>query len=100
MRVLPRSRGEALFKSAFAELGARARSELRKAPLDELAFKLLSPGLEVRPVLSNLACDPSRRGSGLGRLLCERCEEAVREWGFNSMLLQVEECNSAGLLCP
>lgn len=97
MRVLPRSRGEAIFKSAFAELGGRARNELRKAPLEELAQRLLPPELEVRPVLSNLACDPSRRGVGLGRLLCERVEEAAREWGYDSMLLQVEECNVAGL---
>jgi|TARA_B100000524_G_scaffold347592_1_gene249923 ribosomal protein S18 acetylase RimI-like enzyme len=96
MRVLPRSKGEAIFKNAFAELGGRARNELRKASLQELSARLLPPGFEVQPVLSNLACDPSRRGTGLGRVLCERCEDASLEWGYDSILLQVEECNNAG----
>ena len=47
------------------------------------AATLLPPGHFLCAVLSNLAVSPNIRRGGLGRQLCERCEEAAREWGFN-----------------
>ncbi|CAM9153596.1 unnamed protein product [Chrysoparadoxa australica] len=48
---------------------------------------------DVRPIMSNLAVDSSFRRCGLGSCLVEAVEEAVRGWGFNELILQVEEDN-------
>ena len=68
---------------------------MRSASLEQLAATLLPPGHFLCAVLSNLAVSPNIRRGGLGRQLCERCEEAAREWGFNGLMLQVEEGNAA-----
>ena len=94
-QVLPRRYSESLFTSALGEMGARERNELRSASLEQLAATLLPPGHFLCAVLSNLAVSPNIRRGGLGRQLCERCEEAAREWGFNGLMLQVEEGNAA-----
>lgn len=50
---------------------------------------------EVRPYLANLAVRRSARRRGIGRVLGMACEELARGWGFEDILLQVEEDNVA-----
>ena len=94
-RVETRKRGEAMFAAELAELGGRARNELRGMPLQLLATALLEDGTTVEPVLANLAVASSERGTGLGVELCARVDDLAKEWGFGSVLLQVEEGNVA-----
>jgi len=44
-------------------------------------------------LLANLAVSPSYRRTGLGRELCEFCQDACADWGMDDVLLQVEEVN-------
>ena len=92
--VLPRRKGEAIFKEALGEVGARERNLLRKMPLAQLAASVLPAGHIVCPVLSNLAVASAARRTGLARVLCEACEAAALEWGFGAIMLQVEEENT------
>jgi ribosomal protein S18 acetylase RimI-like enzyme len=42
-------------------------------------------------VIDNVAVDPARKGTGLGRLLIEHAEEAARADGFDSIYLYTHE---------
>jgi ribosomal protein S18 acetylase RimI-like enzyme len=55
------------------------------------------PELDIRPVISNLAVDPEWRRCGLGSELVAACEETVRQWGYDEMVLQVEEDNESAI---
>uniref|UniRef100_A0A7S4KAF5 WW domain-containing protein n=1 Tax=Guillardia theta TaxID=55529 RepID=A0A7S4KAF5_GUITH len=93
--VLSRERGENMLKGGLSALGGRARNELRKAPLIEVANAVLPENYGLIPVLSNLAVSERSRGSGLGRRLCQECESIVKSWGFREIFLLVEEQNVA-----
>eukprot|EP00960_Hanusia_phi_P039967 754171-Hanusia_phi.AAC.3 len=96
--VLSRERGENMLKGGLSALGGRARNELSiqfflqfplrftcwiagKAPLIEVADAVLPENYGLIPVLSNLAVSQASRGSGLGRKLCQECEQIVKSWG-------------------
>lgn len=53
--------------------------------------------VELRPYLSNLAVDPTRRRSGVGRQLVEACEAEARSWDtpYESIWLEVSATNDA-----
>eukprot|EP00953_Heterococcus_sp_UTEX-ZZ885_P003444 2382-Heterococcus_DN1.PRE.5 len=51
------------------------------------------PELDVRPVISNLAVDARYRRYGIGSSLLRACEDAVKEWGYDEIVLQVEDDN-------
>ena len=95
--VVPRNRGEAMFKQELDEMSGRERNQFRKMPLPELAMNLLEPGYGVCPLLANLAVSAESRGSGLGRELCNRVEDLAAEWGYGGIVLQVEEGNKAAV---
>ncbi|KAL1525461.1 hypothetical protein AB1Y20_020318 [Prymnesium parvum] len=92
--VLPRTRGEQMFRQKLDAMSARERNEYRKLPLQELAALVLEPGYGVCPLLANLAVGEAHRGSGLGRELCFRAEDLALEWGYGGIVLQVEEGNA------
>ena len=73
-------------------MGARERNQYRKMGAAELTSELF-PEYQVYALLANLAVAPATRGTGLGRALCEQCEEAARDWGLAAVMLQVEEAN-------
>lgn len=47
------------------------------------------PVADTRPVVSNLAVDPRARRSGIGSALMEACEDLVKTWHFEEIILQV-----------
>jgi len=49
---------------------------------------------DFRPVLTNLAVDLDCRRQGIGQALEQQCQDAVREWGYDEIVLQVEEDNA------
>ncbi|CAN0414262.1 unnamed protein product, partial [Laminaria digitata] len=56
----------------------------------------LSPnaeGVELRPILANLAVARAARRKGLAKRLVKRCEDEAKEWGYDEVLLLVEENN-------
>ncbi|CAN0107793.1 unnamed protein product [Scytosiphon promiscuus] len=55
------------------------------------------PVADTRPVVSNLAVDPRERRSGVGSALMEACEDLVKTWHFEEIILQVEEDNETAL---
>ena len=59
----------------------------------------LKAGVELRPYVSNLIVDASRRRSGVGRLLMEACEEAAAGWecAGAGMWLEVTATNKEGM---
>ena len=86
----------------------RENAQLKEKSFDRIVFNLpqspperalpQSSDLRHRPprlqqLLANLAVAPATRGTGLGRALCEQCEEAARDWGLAAVMLQVEEAN-------
>ncbi|KAJ8907889.1 hypothetical protein NDN08_007992 [Rhodosorus marinus] len=99
--VLPREVGERLFSSTLGAMSAPVRNSLRKSPLHEVAAIVFDAQEEegkysLHPVLSNLAVSPNARGLGLGKRLCEACEEEVRTWNeglFKDIWLIVEDAN-------
>lgn len=46
-----------------------------------------------RPVMANLAVLPAARRRGVARALCAKTEALVEEWGFDELLLLVDELN-------
>ncbi|CAM9393320.1 unnamed protein product [Ascophyllum nodosum] len=52
-----------------------------------------SAGAELRPILANLTVGRSARRKGLAKRMVRRCEAAAKEWGFDEVLLLVEENN-------
>lgn len=48
---------------------------------------------DTRPVVSNLAVDPRVRRFGIGTALMDACEDIVKNWNFDEIILQV------GFLC-
>ena len=57
----------------------------------------LFPEYQPLGMLTNLAIAPSQRRSGIGRELCECCEQGAAQWKLPGMLLQVEEANVGAL---
>jgi ribosomal protein S18 acetylase RimI-like enzyme len=51
------------------------------------------PEADVRPVISNLAVDARYRRYGIGSSLLRACEDAVKEWDYDEIVLQVEDDN-------
>lgn len=47
------------------------------------------PIADTRPVVSNLAVDTQARRSGIGTALMEACEDLVKTWKFEEIILQV-----------
>lgn len=47
------------------------------------------PLADTRPVVSNLAVDPRVRRCGVGSALMEACEDLVKTWNFDEIILQV-----------
>eukprot|EP00611_Tribonema_gayanum_P029795 TRINITY_DN807_c0_g1_i2.p2 TRINITY_DN807_c0_g1~~TRINITY_DN807_c0_g1_i2.p2 ORF type:complete len:141 (-),score=36.08 TRINITY_DN807_c0_g1_i2:214-636(-) len=52
------------------------------------------PEADVRPVISNLAVSPRMRRFGIGSSLLKACQEEVLSWGYQELVLQVEEDNA------
>ena len=48
------------------------------------------PLADTRPVVSNLAVDPRVRRCGIGSALMDACEDVVKKWCFDEMILQVQ----------
>lgn len=51
------------------------------------------PVRDERPYLANLSVRPASRRQGVGRRLVHACEEMVRSWGYDELILQVEDSN-------
>lgn len=47
------------------------------------------PIADTRPVVSNLAVDPLARRFGIGTALMDACEDLVKAWCFEEIILQV-----------
>lgn len=47
------------------------------------------PLADTRPVVSNLAVDPRARRFGIGTALMDACEDLVKTWNFDEIILQV-----------
>lgn len=47
------------------------------------------PVADTRPVVSNLAVDPLARRFGIGTALMDACEDLVKTWRFEEIILQV-----------
>jgi ribosomal protein S18 acetylase RimI-like enzyme len=92
-KVLSRSAGEGLLTQELSSMGARERNQYRKMGAAELTANLF-PEYQVYALLANLAVGPSLRGQGMGKQLCEACEEAGRNWEVPAIMLQVEEANA------
>ena len=75
-RVLSRAQSEKLFSDELNSMGARERGTYRKMSAAELT-EALFPEYKCLALLANLAVAPAARGSGLGRRLCARCDEAA-----------------------
>lgn len=68
---------------------------------------LAKDGVELRPYVSSLVVDPSRRRLGVGRMLMEACEEEAATWASScrgaaaaaadAVWLEVTSTNTAGL---
>ena len=50
--------------------------------------------MALRPLLSNVAVKPAYRRRGIATSLVARCEALACEWGFDELLLLVEEGNA------
>ncbi len=51
------------------------------------------PIRDERPYLANLSVRPGARRQGIGRSLVKACEEMVQGWGYDELILQVEDSN-------
>lgn len=51
------------------------------------------PVRDERPYLANLSVRPGARRQGIGRALVQACEEMVQKWGYDELILQVEDAN-------
>lgn len=89
-----RRESEAMLDDAKKGLGGRAKNELRKMPFKDTVGRLLGEEYRVAPVLSNLAVGAEARGQGVARRLCSRCEDLGCEWGYDEVLLLVEDENA------
>ena len=59
-----------------------------------VAFAELSISTQhKKPLLANLAVSQQMRRRGIGAVLVDKCEDRARDWGFEDILLQVEEDN-------
>lgn len=47
------------------------------------------PLAETRPVVSNLAVDHRARRCGIGTALMDACEDIIKTWSFEEIILQV-----------
>lgn len=47
------------------------------------------PLANTRPVVSNLAVDPNSRRCGIGTALMEACQDMIKTWNFEEIILQV-----------
>ncbi|EOD05000.1 hypothetical protein EMIHUDRAFT_466107 [Emiliania huxleyi CCMP1516] len=92
-RVLSRAQSEKLFSDELNSMGARERGTYRKMSAAELT-EALFPEYKCLALLANLAVAPAARGSGLGRRLCARCDEAADDWELPAIMLQVELANA------
>ena len=72
-------------------LGPKQRRELKNASPSEIVTQLLPGNLDVIPVLSNLAVSSASRGEGIGQALCAEIEAVVKGWGYDEILLLVEQ---------
>jgi ribosomal protein S18 acetylase RimI-like enzyme len=90
-------KSEAMLVDEIAKLSPiQARSMgIRKMDVSTIVEKLM-PEYKVAAYLSNLAVAPSTRRSGLGRILCAKCEEFATKQGLPGILLNVEQANEVG----
>lgn len=68
--------------------------EITELTATALGEERAGSGLELRPLLSNLAVSPEYRKRGVAKRLCARAEAAARSWGYDEVLLRVEIDNS------
>ena len=54
------------------------------------------PLADTRPVVSNLAVDTRARRFGVGTALMDACEDMVKTWSFDEIVLQVRVGIEAG----
>lgn len=47
------------------------------------------PLAEKRPLVTNLAVDPRARRCGIGSALMDACEDIVKTWNLDEVILQV-----------
>ena len=95
--IIPRKKSETILKDTFSKLSPKDRRPLNKAGARELTAFLTSSfedfDYDAVVLLSNLAVDPKTRGQGLGTELCGEVLERAKEWGYDEVVLEVEECN-------
>lgn len=58
------------------------------------------PIADTRPVVSNLAVDPLARRFGIGTALMDACEDLVKTWQFDEIILQVVKRSARALTSP
>lgn len=51
------------------------------------------PLANTRPVISNLAVDPGSRRCGIGTALMDACQDMIKTWNFEEIILQVHAKN-------
>ena len=96
-QLLTRAQSEMLLRS---ELDAMDGDEYQQhASLSRAALvQALYPEWQCLALLTNLAVAPSRRRSGIARMLCAYCEDGcASRWHLPAVLLQVEETNGAAI---
>jgi GNAT superfamily N-acetyltransferase len=91
--VLSRAQSDAILVEELSSMGARERNTYRKMDAVELTSALF-PEYQCYALLANLAVATSARGSGLGRELCELCDDIAKVWGVEAIMLQVEGQNA------
>ncbi len=53
--------------------------------------------VDMRPLLSGLAVSPAYRRRGIAKRLCAEAEAAAREWGYDEVLLKVDQTNARAI---